>query len=96
MACLEKSLEECVTCLKPPEGHRRRVRTTNGLERLIEEVRRRTNAMGPAAGEWSGLSLIYAVLVDVAKRQRGIKIDPADLETPAALRSAIAPLAASA
>lgn len=96
MACLEKSLEECVTCLKLPEAHRRRVRTTNGLERLIEEARRRTDAMGPAAGEWSGLSLIYAVLVDVAKRWRGIRMDPGDLEKLSALRGEVAPLAASA
>ena len=96
MACLEKSLEECLTCLKLPEPHRRRVRTTNGLERLIEEGRRRTNAMGPAAGERSGLSLVYAVLVDVARRWRGIRIDPADLEKLNALRAAMSPLAASA
>jgi transposase-like protein len=96
MACLEKSLEECLTCLKLPEAHRRRVRTTNGLERLIEEGRRRTNAMGPMAGEQSGLSLVYAVLVDVARRWRGIRITADDLETLNALRAAVAPLAASA
>lgn len=96
MACLEKSLEECLTCLKLPESHRRRVRTTNGLERLIEEGRRRTNAIGPMAGERSGLSLVYAVLVDVAKRWRGIRITPGDLEKLMALRSEVAPLAASA
>jgi transposase-like protein len=96
MACLEKSLEECVTCLKLPEAHRRRVRTTNGLERLIEEARRRTDAMGPMAGEASGLALVHAVLVDVARRWRGIKITPGDLEKLAALRGALVPLAASA
>jgi putative transposase len=96
MACLEKSLQECLTCLKLPESHRRRVRTTNGLERLIEEGRRRTNAMGPMAGESSGLSLIYAVLVDVAKRWRGIRISPADLEKLNALRTEVVPLAATA
>ena len=96
MACLEKSLEECITCLKLPEAHRRRVRTTNGLERLIEEGRRRTDAMGPMAGEWSGLSLVYAVLVDVAKRWRGIRFNADDLEKLTALRGGVAPLAGSA
>jgi len=96
MACLEKSLAECLTCLKLPESHRRRVRTTNGLERLIEEARRRTDAMGPMASEASGLSLVYAVLVDVAKRWRGIRITPADLEKLARLRGEVAPLTASA
>ncbi len=72
------------------------MRTTNGLEPLIEEGRRRTNAIGPAAGEQSGLSLIHAVLVDVARRWRGIRIDPADLEKPNILRATVSPLAASA
>jgi putative transposase len=96
MACLEKSLEECLTCLKLPETHRRRVRTTNGLERLIEEGRRRTDAIGPMAGEQSGLALIHAVLVDVARRWHGIRITADDLETLNALRAVVVPLAASA
>jgi transposase-like protein len=29
-----------------PDHHRRRVRTTNTLERLIEEARRRTKVVG--------------------------------------------------
>ena len=95
MACLEKSLAECITCLKLPESHRRRVRTTNTLERLIEEARRRTKVIGPMASEQSGLSLIHAVLVDVSKRWRGIKLTPGDLEKLNALRSEVAPLAAA-
>jgi putative transposase len=31
---IEEHIEECLTCLAFPEGHRRRIRTTNGLERL--------------------------------------------------------------
>lgn len=93
MDCLAKSLEECLTCLKLPESHRRRVRTSNTLERLIEEARRRTKVIGPMAGEQSGLSLIHAVLVDVSKRWRGIKLTPADLEKLNALRSQVVPLA---
>ena len=95
MACLAKSLEECITCLKLPESHRRRVRTTNTLERLIEEARRRTKVIGPMASEQSGLSLIHAVLVDVSKRWRGIKLTPGDLEKLNVLRSEVAPLAAT-
>jgi len=52
--------------------------------------------MGPMAGEQSGLSLVYAVLVDVARRWRGIRITPGDLEKLTAWRSEVAPLAASA
>lgn len=95
MKCLEKSLEECLTCLKLPESHRRRVRTTNTLERLIEEARRRTKVIGPMASEQSGLSLIHAVLVDVSKRWRGIRLTRGDLEKLNALRSEVVPLAAT-
>jgi putative transposase len=35
-------IEECLTCLTFPESHRRRIRTTNGLERLNQEIKRRT------------------------------------------------------
>ena len=63
---------------------------------MIEEARRRTNAMGPMAGERSGLSLVYAVLVDVAKRWHGIRITPADLEKLNGLRAEVVPLAATA
>lgn len=96
MECLAKSLEECLTCLKLPESHRRRVRTTNSLERLIEEARRRTKVLGPMPNEEAGLSLIHAVLIDVSKHWRGIKITTNDLEKLNALRAEVAPLAASA
>ena len=96
MECLGKSLAECIICLKLPETHRRRVRTTNSLERLIEEGRRRTKVMGSMPNEAAGLSLIHAVLVDVSKRWRGIKITPDDLEKLNELRAEVAPLAASA
>jgi putative transposase len=39
---VEEHLEECLTCLAFSEGHRRRIRTTNGLERLNQEIQRRT------------------------------------------------------
>ena len=96
MECLAKSLEECLTCLKLPESHRRRVRSTNALERLIEEGRRRTKVIGSMPDEQAGLSLLHAVLVDVSRRWHGIRITPADLETLHALRAEVAGLAASA
>jgi len=96
MECLAKSLEDCLTCLKLPESHRKRVRTTNALERLIEEGRRRTKVIHAIPDERAGLSLVHAVLVDVSRRWRGIKITPADLETLNTLRPEVVPLAASA
>lgn len=51
--------------------------------------------MGSAPDERAGLSLIHAVLVDVSKRWRGIRVTPADLETLNALRTEVVPLAAT-
>lgn len=96
MECLAKSLEECITCLKLPESHRRRVRTTNALERLIEEGRRRTKVISSMPDERAGLSLIHAVLVDVSRRWHGIRMTPNDLEKLYSLRAEVVPLAASA
>jgi putative transposase len=41
---IEEHIEECLSCLAFPESHRRRIRTTNGLERLNQEIKRRTSA----------------------------------------------------
>ncbi|MCA1652587.1 MAG: transposase, partial [Acidobacteria bacterium] len=38
-------LEECVTHLRFPEDHHQRIRTTNRLERLNGESRRRTKVI---------------------------------------------------
>src|SRR5215210_2111677 len=42
---VEEHLEECLACLAFPESHRRRIRTTNGLERLNQEIKRRTRVV---------------------------------------------------
>jgi transposase-like protein len=45
MKCLERDLEECVTYLRFPSAHHHRIRTTNRLERLNGEGRRRTKVI---------------------------------------------------
>jgi putative transposase len=37
---VEEHIEESLTCLAFPESHRRRIHTTNGLERLNQEIKR--------------------------------------------------------
>jgi transposase-like protein len=44
-AKLETELEECLACYAVPAAHRPRVRTTNGLERLNQELKRRTRVV---------------------------------------------------
>lgn len=72
------------------------MRTTNRLEWLIEEARRRTKVQGAMGGKQAGLSPVYVATVNMAKRRRGIKIKPGDLEKLNVLRGEVAPLAASA
>jgi len=42
---LEEAIEDCLACLAFPLAHRARIRTTNGLERLNEEIKRRTRVV---------------------------------------------------
>ena len=42
---IEERIEECLTCLTFPESPRRRIRTTNGLEHLNQEIKRRARVV---------------------------------------------------
>jgi putative transposase len=93
MECLERDFEECVTYLRFPESHHRRIRTTNRLERLNGEGRRRTKVIPRFPTERSCLSLLYASLVAASKLWRGIPMTAAMLRQLAQLRAAMAPAA---
>jgi transposase-like protein len=62
MAVIERDLDALAAHLRWPSEHRKRIRTTNLLERTFVEVRRRTKVMGRFPGETSCLSLVWAVL----------------------------------
>ena len=74
VACLEDDFEACIAHLSCPLGHRRVIRTTNLLERLFGEERRRTKLIPHAFGERAILKLMYAALIRAAERWRGIRI----------------------
>ena len=63
VACLDDDFEACIAQLRFPLGHRRAIRTTNLLERLFGEERRRTKVIPHAFGERAVLKLMYAALV---------------------------------
>jgi transposase-like protein len=44
-AKLEEEIEDCLACYAFPAAHRPRIRTTNGLERLNQELKRRTRVV---------------------------------------------------
>jgi putative transposase len=73
VACLQDDFEACIAHLRFPLGHRRAIRTTNLLERLFGEARRRTKVIPHAFGERAVLKLIYAALIRAAERWRGLK-----------------------
>jgi putative transposase len=65
VAChIEGHIEECLSCLAFPESHRRRIRTTNGLERLNQEIRRRTRVVRIFPNRTSCLRLVTALAVE--------------------------------
>ena len=65
VAChIEEHIEECLSCLAFPESHRRRIRTTNGLERLNQEIKRRTRVVRIFPNPESCLRLVSALAVE--------------------------------
>ena len=87
MQCLERDLEECVTYLRFPAVHHHRIRTTNRLERLNGEGRRRTKVIPRFPTERSCLALLFASLVTASKRWRGVKMSPAAIKQLQQLRA---------
>lgn len=76
MECLGEDLEECLTYLKFPEAHWKAIRTTNLLERLFGEGRRRTKVIPRFPTESSGLRLLFATLVTASHTWHGVRMTP--------------------
>lgn len=64
---MEKNIPEGLTVFSFQESHRRFIRTTNGLERVSREVRRRTRVVGIFPNEASCLRLISAILMEISE-----------------------------
>jgi putative transposase len=62
VACLEDDLEELVSFLDRPQGHWKKIRTTNVIERAFREVRRRTRPMSCFQNTASVDRIIYGVI----------------------------------
>jgi transposase-like protein len=76
MAVIERDTDALIAHLRWPSEHRKRIRTTNLLERTFVEVRRRTKVIGRFPGETSALSLIWAVLELSSRGWRGVVMTP--------------------
>lgn len=66
-AWMEKNLAEGFTVFDFPLEHRRSIRTTNSLERINREIRRRTRVVGVFPNEASCLRLISARLMEISE-----------------------------
>ena len=64
---LEENVPEGLTVFQLPEAHRRLLRTTNGLERVNKEVKRRTRVASLFPSESSCLRLVSAVLMEISE-----------------------------
>jgi transposase-like protein len=63
---MEETLPEGLMVFAFPEAHWRLIRTTNGLERLNQEIRRRTQVARLFPNEASCLRLITAVVMEIS------------------------------
>jgi len=61
---LENTAHEVLACFNFPEEHRKRIRTTNGLERFHEEIRRRTRVIRIFPNQNSCLRLVSALAAE--------------------------------
>ncbi len=74
VACFRDDFEACIAHLRLPISHRRAIRTTNLLERLFVEERRRLKIIPNAFGEKPVLKLMFGAMIRAAERWRAIKI----------------------
>jgi len=65
-AWMEENIPEGLTVFALPAAHRKRLRTTNGLERLNKEIKRRTRVATLFPNEASLLRLASAVLSEIS------------------------------
>jgi transposase-like protein len=87
-ACLADDLPALTVHLRYPLRLKKRLRSTNLLERSLEEVRRRTKVIGRFPGETSCLTMAWAVMDLVIAGARGLGLTLADRHVIAALVAA--------
>ena len=66
--CLDHGFNDSVTVMAIPESLRRIMRTSNPLERLNKELKRRSNVMGVFPNEASIIRLMGAVLMEISEK----------------------------
>lgn len=85
-ACFQEDFAGCTAHLRLPIAHRMATRTTNLLERLFAEERRRTKTIPHAFGERAVLKLMYAALIRASDSWNGVKVTEFETRQLHALR----------
>ena len=86
-ACFMDDFEACIAHLRLPVTHRRAIRTTNLLERLFVEERRRLKIIPNPFGEKPVLKLMFGAMTRAAERWRAIKVTDFERRQMQALRA---------
>jgi transposase-like protein len=86
-ACFLDDFEAAIAHLRVPIAHRRAVRTTNLLERLFGEERRRTKVIPHAFGARAVLKLMFASLLRASAGWRRVVISEFELRQLEELRN---------
>jgi putative transposase len=71
---MERNIPEGLTIFSFTTAHRRLIRTTNSLERLNREIRRRTRVVSIFPNEAAALRLVSAILMEVSDGWEGGKL----------------------
>jgi putative transposase len=68
MRMLEEGFDDVTAVLELPERYRKRLRTTNGVERLNEEIRRRERVIRIFPNRESAMRLLGALLMEIDEK----------------------------
>ena len=61
---IDEEIEHTLACFAFPAQHRKRIRTTNGLERFHEEINRRSNVVRIFPNDQSCIRLVGALAME--------------------------------
>lgn len=70
-----RDLAECLTFFRLPPRHWARIRTSNPLERVLKEVRRRTRVIGRFPTEIAALSMVWSIMNEDSRKWLGMIMD---------------------
>ena len=70
---VEESVEETLPYMNFPTEHWRKIRTNNGLERIMKEIRRRTRVVGSFPAGFPAIMLVGAGLRHIATTKWGTR-----------------------